>query len=172
MHLKFTILSKMELLGLPLFQQGREQFKLQTPGSFMAQCWDSRSKLKKPKNPPRAPRLTLSTARNHLWRPRAGRTEPKAQRYRHTWAAQVENFTPALLCTQHWAPTSSLHCTGKGLWESLGTWGAPGKSSAWGREGWAGSLHAGVTMELPEERGWLFWEGPASSRTSDTEGLK
>lgn len=149
MHLKespvFTILSKTELLGLPLLQQGG-QFKLKTPGRFMAQYWDSRFKRKKPKNPPRAPCLTLRTPRNHLWKPRAGRTKPKAQRYSQTWA---ENFT---LCTALHSDCPSngvspvcptalgravLHW-GLAVGESLGTCGAPGKSSAWGREGLTG----------------------------------
>lgn len=127
MHLKespvFTILSKTELLGLPLLQQGG-QFKLKTPGRFTAQYWDSRFKRKKPKNPPRAPCLTLRTPRNHLWKPQAGRTKPKAQRYSQTWA---ENFT---LCTAlHSAPAMGFHqfaplhweglcCTGVWLWGS------------------------------------------------------
>lgn len=125
----FTILSKMELLGLPLLQQGG-QVKLKTRGSFMAQYWGSRFKIQKPKNPPRAPCLTLRTARNHLWKPRAGRTKPKAQRYSQAWAAQVENVTlcTALHRSAPWLPPAvglpqfvPLHwggpcCTGVWLW--------------------------------------------------------
>lgn len=137
----------MELLGLPLLQHG-EQFKLKPPGSFMAQCWDSRSKTKKPKNPPRSPSPTLGTAPNHPWRPRAGRTKPRAQRYSQAWAENSPSALPCPApphCPQQWGPTSlsPLH------WgKSLGTRGAPGKSSAWGREGWPASLHVGITIKL------------------------
>ncbi|RLV89801.1 hypothetical protein DV515_00014690 [Chloebia gouldiae] len=67
-----------------------------------------------------------------------------------TWAAQVENFT---LCSALHPALGShrfvpLHW--EGLWEPLGTRGAPGNLCT-GREGWAGSLHAGITTELPEE---------------------
>lgn len=46
-------------------------------------------------------------------------------------------------CPQHWGSTSLCHCTGKGCAAlgSLGACGAPGKSSAWGREGKAGLDH-------------------------------
>lgn len=143
-HLKLTILSKMELLGLLLLHQGRH-LKLKTPGSFMAQYWDSRCKIKKPKNAPRSPCLTLRTAWNLLWKARAGRTKPRAQRYSQTWAAQVENFTlclpTAMGCTglshQFVPPVCSPVCSPvcpTALGEGCGvTCGAPGKSSAWGR---------------------------------------
>lgn len=154
----FTILSKMELLGLPLLQQGG-QVKLKTRGSFMGQYWGSRFKIQKPKNPPRAPCLTLRTARNHLWKPRAGRTKPKAQRYSQAWAAQVENVTLCTAlhpgCPQQWGSPSLSHCTGEGRAAlgfgsggGTGHCATPGKPSAWGRGGLAGSLHVGITMEL------------------------